>query len=213
MKLALTDVTVERGGRTLFAPLTFESPGGTLVRIAGANGTGKTTLLRALAGLSAHAAGKLVWQGGEDAVLNGRTSVFIGHSNAMNDVLTAQENWAFSEGANGISITRNEAKTALATLGVSSLIDRRIGTLSQGQRKRVALARLFLPSNARVAWLLDEPFVALDAATQTLLATLIGDALARGTLVILTSHQSVSIAAEKTMDIALDALQTSGAHA
>ncbi len=92
-------------------------------------------------------------------------------------------------------------------MGVASLIDRRIGTLSQGQKKRVALSRLFAPSNANAAWLLDEPFVALDVATQTLLAQHVSDALARGILVVLTSHQAIEIAASKVLDITLTSPQ------
>jgi heme exporter protein A len=203
-QLVLEQVTIERGGRTLFAPLSCSASAGTLVRIAGANGAGKTTLLRALAGLTSIASGKLSWLTSSSPNLTGRPIVFIGHSNAMNDSLNAQENWAFAEGAVGQSVTRDEVRAALETMGVAQLIDRRIGTLSQGQKKRVALSRLFSPANANAAWLLDEPFVALDAATQSLLAKHIADALARGTLVVLTSHQAIDIAAAKVLDIALD---------
>jgi heme exporter protein A len=201
--LSLQNVTVERGGRTLFAPLSFTASGGTLVRIGGENGAGKTTLLRALAGLSQVASGTLHWLNHSSPSANGRSSIFVGHSNAMHDAMSPIENWAFAEGAAGKYFTRDEAKSALAALGVASLIDRRIGTLSQGQKKRVALARLLLPSNANAAWLLDEPFVALDAATQTTLATVIADALNRGVLVVLTSHQPIMIDAKNTMDISL----------
>jgi heme exporter protein A len=201
--LALKDVVIERGGRTLFAPLSLAADGGTLVRIGGANGAGKTTLLRALAGLTSIGSGEISWLQRETPNLHGRTSIFIGHSNAMNDALTAQENWAYSEGVGGYSSDRESLRLALEKMGVASLMDRRVGTLSQGQKKRVALSRLFAPSNANAAWLLDEPFVALDAATQTLLAQHVSEALARGTLVVLTSHQAVDIAASKVLDIAL----------
>jgi heme exporter protein A len=203
-QLLLENVTIERGNRTLFAPLSFTANAGTLVRIAGANGAGKTTLLRALAGLTAIASGKLSWLTPSSPSYIGRSSVFIGHSNSMNDSLSAQENGAFMECAGGYSVSREEIKVALKKMGVANLIDRRVGTLSQGQKKRVALARLFSPANRNAAWLLDEPFVALDAATQTLLATHIGDALVRGTLVVLTSHQPIAIDATNTMDISLN---------
>jgi heme exporter protein A len=203
MKLSVTDVVVERGGRALFAPLSFSADGGALVRITGANGAGKTTLLRALAGLALIASGSIDWQSDSSPNSMGRSRIFMSHSNSMNDSLTAQENWAFAAGVAGFSLSRDEVRAALASMGVASFIDRRIGTLSQGQRKRVALAQLLLPINRDAAWLLDEPFVALDAATQSLLAKHIGDALARGTLVLLTSHQSVDIAASKTLEISL----------
>jgi heme exporter protein A len=201
--LSLQNVTVERGGRTLFAPLSFTASGGTLVRIGGENGAGKTTLLRALAGLSQPATGSIEWLNTLLPHSNGRANVFMGHSNASNDALTPIENWAYADGAAGQIFSRDEAVAALTKLGVAALADRRVGTLSQGQRKRVALARLLLPSNANAAWLLDEPFVALDAATQATLAQLIADALTRGTLVVLTSHQTVRIDAENTMEISL----------
>ncbi|MGL5001961.1 MAG: heme ABC exporter ATP-binding protein CcmA [Casimicrobium sp.] len=209
--LEIKNVVIERGGRTLFAPLTLSAGSGTLVRIGGANGAGKTTLLRALAGLTSIASGEVSWLSPSSHNNIGRVSIFIGHSNAMNDALTAQENWAYSEGAAGYSSTHEEVRTALEKMGVASLIDRRIGTLSQGQKKRVALSRLFAPSNAKAAWLLDEPFGALDAATQALLAQHVSDALARGTLVVLTSHQAVDIAANNVLDIALTAQQRGAA--
>jgi heme exporter protein A len=204
-ELRLENVTIERGERMLFAPLSLSASGGTLVRIAGANGAGKTTLLRALAGLMAVASGKIHWLNDESAYLTGHHRVFVGHSNAFNDSLTPLENCAFSEGVAGTSVTRDAVKSALAQMGVASLMDRRVGSLSQGQKKRVALSRLFLPSNANVAWLLDEPFVALDVATQALLASHIEAALTRGALVVLTSHQAVNIAAPNVLDINLDA--------
>lgn len=203
-KLVLENVTIERAGRRLFAPLSFSASGGTLVRIAGANGAGKTTLIRALAGLISVASGKMNWLSDETPDSKGRNSIFIGHSNAMNESLSAQENWVFSEGVSGFSLSRDSVMAALAKMGVASLIDRRIGSLSQGQKKRVALARLFAPWNAQTAWLLDEPFVALDVATQALLATHIETALNEGTLVVLTSHQAVSITSNKVLEIDLD---------
>lgn len=202
-QLELTQVTLERGGRPLFAPLSFSASGGCLVRIAGANGAGKTTLLRALAGLTTVSTGKVDWPSTQKPENIGARRIFIGHSNAMNDSLTAQENLAFMEGAKGFPIRRDHVERALAEMGVAPLIDRRVGTLSQGQRKRVALSRLCLPSNTGAAWLLDEPFVALDLATQSLLATHIEAALRRDTLVVLTSHQDVSIASANTLEITL----------
>jgi heme exporter protein A len=201
--LELKDVVIERGDRALFEPLSFSASTGTLVRIGGENGAGKTTLLRALAGLTAIASGNISWLQRNAPHYFEHTRIFVGHSNAMNDALTAQENWAYSEGVGGYPCERESVRSALEKLGVASLIDRRIGTLSQGQKKRVALSRLFAPSHAGAAWLLDEPFVALDAATQTLLAKHISEALARGTLVVLTSHQAVDIAASKTLEVAL----------
>jgi heme exporter protein A len=199
----VTDVVIERGGRALFAPLTFTAEQATLVRVGGANGAGKTTLLRALSGLTGIAQGSIQWLQAVSPNAMGRSSVFIGHSNAMNDATTVSEHWAYVSGVAGVRPSKAEILAALDRFGIAALADRRVGTLSQGQKKRSALAGLFLPVNARAAWLLDEPFVALDVATQALLATHIGAALSSGTTVVLTSHQSVAIAAEKTVEVAL----------
>jgi heme exporter protein A len=94
-QLLLDNVTIERGNRTLFAPLSFTANAGTLVRIAGANGAGKTTLLRALAGLTAIASGKLSWLTPSSPSYIGRSSVFIGHSNSMNGSWKALEDTLF----------------------------------------------------------------------------------------------------------------------
>jgi heme exporter protein A len=203
VKLVVTDVAIERGGRALFPPLSFTADEAMLVRIGGANGAGKTTLLRAFAGLTSVAQGSIQWLQTISPNAIGRSSVFMGHSNAMNDAMTVSEHWAYVSGVAGSKPSKGEMLAALDKFGVAALANRRVGTLSQGQKKRSALAGLFLPVNAGAAWLLDEPFVALDAATQSLLATHIGDALTRGTTVVLTSHQSVAIVAEKTLEVAL----------
>lgn len=205
--LELNKVVIERGGRALFAPLSFSAAGGVLVRVAGVNGAGKTTLLRALAGLTSVESGTIHWLRKVSPHKNSRTSIFIGHSNGMKDALTARETWAYNEGVDGNFVTDAEIEAALHKMGVASLIDRRVGTLSQGQKKRVALSRLFSSSAANAAWLLDEPFVALDAATQILLAQHVSAALARGALVVLTSHQAIDIVAERVLEIELTPLK------
>lgn len=204
-RLTVDSVTIERGERPLFVPLTFSAEPGVLVRVTGENGAGKTTLLRALAGLTSIATGSIRWLDSSSQESIGARKIFVGHSNSMNDSLSPHENLAFASGAAGFSVSRADVRAALARTGVASLADRRVGSLSQGQKKRVALARLFLPGNEHAAWLLDEPFVALDVATQALLAGHIETALGEGRIVVLTSHQWVEIRATKAIEITLSA--------
>ena len=204
MKLAVDQLAAERGGRAVFTGLSFVVEAGTLLRVTGANGAGKTTLLRILAGLGAASEGSAIWQLAGDAVSPADAACFVGHANAFNDALTVRENLTYAAALAGLDSSPPDIGTALDAFGVKSMINRRFGTLSQGQRKRCSLARLLLDSNGRRrAWLLDEPFVALDVDTQAQLASVISTELAAGGLVIYTSHQAVEINAANTQEIAL----------
>ena len=204
MKLAVDQLAAERGGRAVFADLSFVVEAGTLLRVTGANGAGKTTLLRILAGLGAASEGRAIWHRASDAVAFADAACFVGHANAFNDALTVRENLTYAAALAGLDSSPPDIGTALDAFGVKSMINRRFGTLSQGQRKRCSLARLLLDSNGRRrAWLLDEPFVALDVDTQAQLASVISTELAAGGLVIYTSHQAVEINAANTQEIAL----------
>ena len=204
MRLAVDKLAAERGGRAVFADLSFVVEAGTLLRVTGANGAGKTTLLRILAGLGAAPEGSAIWQLAGDAVLPADAACFVGHANAFNDALTVRENLTYAAALAGLDSSSPDIGAALDAFGVKALINRRFGTLSQGQRKRCSLARLLLDANGRGrAWLLDEPFVALDVDTQARLASVISAKLAAGGLVIYTSHQAVEINAANTQEIAL----------
>ena len=207
MKLVVEKLAAERGGRAVFAGLSFVVEAGTLLRVSGTNGAGKTTLLRILAGLAAASEGDVTWQRADAAVSSADAACFIGHANAFNDALTVRENLTYAAALSGRDTSSLEIAAALHAFGVKPLIDRRFGTLSQGQRKRSSLARLLLDSNSsgqgRRAWLLDEPFVALDVDTQAQLAAIISTELAASGLVIYTSHQAVQINAANTREIAL----------
>jgi len=180
---------------------------GTLLRVTGANGAGKTTLLRILAGLAAPAAGEVQWLAGDATLAPAQAASYVGHANAFNDALTVRENLAYAAALAGLDDSRQGIESALTALGVRNLLNRRFGTLSQGQRKRASLARLLAGSAGGSAspraWLLDEPFVALDVDTQAQLAAVIAARLAAGGLVIYTSHQAVDIAAARTQELAL----------
>ncbi len=204
MRLAVDRLAAERGDRAVFADLSFVVEAGTLLRVTGANGAGKTTLLRILAGLGAASEGRAIWQLAGDAVSSADAACFVGHANAFNDALTVGENLTYAAALASLDSSSPDIGTALDAFGVRALINRRFGTLSQGQRKRCSLARLLLDSEGRRrAWLLDEPFVALDVDTQAQLASVISAKLAAGGLVIYTSHQAVEINAANTQEIAL----------
>ncbi len=207
MKLVVENLTAERGGRAVFAGLSFAVEAGTLLRVTGANGAGKTTLLRVLAGLAAAAEGRAAWHGKGGDASYAEAACFVGHANACNDALTVLENLIYAAALTDRDTSPRNISAALDAFGVKPMINRRFGTLSQGQRKRCALARLLLDSGSRGqgrrAWLLDEPFVALDTHTQTQLAAVISAELATGGLVVYSSHQAVEISAANTQEIAL----------
>jgi heme exporter protein A len=204
VKLVVEKLAAERGGRPVFANLSFAVDGGTLLRVSGANGAGKTTLLRVLAGLAAASDGSAIWQGADAVLSSAEAACFVGHANAFNDALSVRENLAYSAAVAGLDVSSAGIGFALDAFGVKSLMNRSFGTLSQGQRKRCSLSRLLLaPQRGARAWLLDEPFVALDADTQAQLAAVISAELAAGGLVIYTSHQAVEINAANTQEIAL----------
>ncbi len=205
MKLKVSRLTAERGGRVVFNGLTFAVDTGTLLRITGANGAGKTTLLRTLSGLGASVSGDVQWQGDDGAVLTAsEATCFIGHANAFNESLTVIDNLSYAAALAGLAANPDQITTALEAFGVKALRNRSFGALSQGQKKRCSLARMLLaPTRGSRAWLLDEPFVALDVDTQILLAHIVSAELAAGALVIYTSHQTVDINAPVIQELAL----------
>jgi heme exporter protein A len=194
-----------RGERTLFAGLDFSLREGELLRIAGANGSGKTSLLRIACGLLEATAGSVRWLGhdirrlGEDF---SKELVYLGHAAAVKDDLTAEENLEVACTLSGISASRAQYRDALASLGLAGCEDLPARVLSQGQRRRVALARLVLARSVPL-WLLDEPFTALDAAATDYVRGLIAGHAGRGAAVMYTTHHEVPIAAASASRIDL----------
>ena len=182
----------------LFRDLSFSLNGGELLRIAGANGSGKTSLLRMLCGLLAPAAGEVRWKGaplGELREEYFRELVYIGHAPAVKDDLTAAENLAFACALSGVTAKVDEA---LQRLRVPA--GKPVKHLSQGQRRRAALARLAL--SARVPlWLLDEPFTALDAEGIRLLEDLLTAHVAGGGAVAYATHQAHGLAETRVIEL------------
>jgi heme exporter protein A len=196
--LETTALACERGGRRLFSDLGFALGAGELLRVRGPNGAGKTSLLRILAGLTRPDDGRVTWRGRERDWDFGREMLFLGHAPALKDELTVYENFAFSCQLSFLE----EERTALEKVGVAKLADLPARFLSQGQRKRVALARLAVAS-AMPLWLLDEPFAALDEEAIGAVRGLIEDHLRAGGLVVLTSHQEFPLAARAERAVAL----------
>ena len=191
--LEAVDLCGERGGRPLFRDLRFALAPGQLVWLRGRNGRGKTSLLRLLAGLSTptggavHCAGVPLARAGaswRDRLL------FIAHGNALKEDLTVAESLRFLAQLQGRDCDPAQLHGALHRLGVAPLAARPVRTLSQGQRRRVALARLALPQPPSV-WLLDEPFDALDDDGVQRLNTLLSEHAVAGGSALLTSHQPV----------------------
>jgi heme exporter protein A len=195
--LEAVELECVRGDRTLFRDLDFALERGALLRVAGANGSGKTSLLRIVCGLSVPAHGEIRWDGANIRALKeeyARQLVYIGHANALKDDLTARENLLITGQLAGLDATPDQATDALERFGVGGCAMLPARVLSQGQRRRVALARLAL-STAVPLWVLDEPFTALDVKAVDDLQALIADQVARGGSVVLTTHQEVAIAA------------------
>jgi len=164
--------------------------------VAGANGVGKTSLLRMICGLAPIESGDICWNGTSIHAQRDsyrRDLCYLGHLNALQESMTVRENIAFSAALGGFAPGMARTQDVLARFGLKGRGEQLVRHLSQGQKRRVALSRLAL-SPARL-WVLDEPFVAMDEAGVGLLAQLIASHLADGGLAVLTSHQQVDIGA------------------
>jgi heme exporter protein A len=182
----------QRGERALFRGLDLRLRPGDVTWLRGRNGRGKTTLLRILAGLAAPAAGEILVGGvpmGRSGAQWRQDLAYVAHANALKDDLTATEALAFLAGLRGRPCPAAALKAALERLGVQHRARAAVRTLSQGQRRRVALARLALPDAPRL-WLLDEPFDALDDQGIATLNELLAAHAASGGAALLTSHQA-----------------------
>jgi heme exporter protein A len=179
MRLTASALTAVRGGRMVFAGLSFALADGEALAVTGPNGSGKSTLLRLLAGLLKPAAGTIaIDPAGEDSALH-----YLGHLDGLKTTLTVRQNLAFWRALwNGGAI-----EPAMARFGLAALGDIHVGALSAGQKRRVALARLLIAP--RPLWLLDEPATALDASAEAALGSVVAEHLASGGMAVVATHR------------------------
>jgi len=202
--LSAQGLACKRGRRLLFKDLNLRLERGRVLWLRGSNGSGKTSLMRILAGLSSPHAGTVLWRGRplQQASNEARRGLsFIGHSNGLKDDLSLAESLAFLAELAGLDRAPERARLALTRLGLSSRGTALVRTLSQGQRRRGALARLALDDSAERVWILDEPYDALDKNSMGLLSELIEAHSARGGAVLLTSHQPIDLRDSHEFDL------------
>lgn len=192
--LSCAGLSCIRGDRRLFSGLDFRLGSGDWLQIEGENGAGKTSLLRMVAGLLAAESGVISWHSrpvSENRDAFNADLLYLGHAAAIKDDLTPLENLRINAAIVGQPITTEAAVDALTSIGLLGRASLPCRFLSQGQKRRVALARLLL-TPARL-WILDEPFVALDAAAVTMLCAIIDRHLNDGGMALLTSHQPIAL--------------------
>jgi heme exporter protein A len=189
------DLVCRRGERILFSGLNLAVLAGQVVWVRGANGQGKTSLLRLLAGLARPEAGSIEH-------LAGIERVYVGHANALKDDLTVAESLMFLSRLHGFETDPAAHAAALTRFGLHSRRNAPVRTLSQGQRRRVTLARLCL-APATALWLLDEPFDALDAEGVQALNALLTEHVSRGGTVLLTSHVPLTLRSPEPITLQL----------
>jgi heme exporter protein A len=189
MRLAISDLACRRGTRELFSGLGFSLSGSEALMVTGRNGSGKSSLLRLIAGLLRPQAGRIDLDGGDPELTIGEQAHYLGHLDALKPSLTVAENLRFWTA--WLGTPDNPPERALARLGLETLTDLPAAYLSAGQKRRLSLARLL--TVYRPLWLLDEPTAALDTDGQGRLADLMRTHLARGGLILAAAHGPIGL--------------------
>lgn len=202
--LEVENVGCIRGDRRLFKNISFSLPPGTFLQLTGPNGSGKTTLLRIICGLIAPDEGEIRWQGenirsfGEEYFTD---ITYIGHRNGIKDELTSIENLRISNGLAGSNLSAEEAREILDQLGLGGREALASRLLSEGQRRRSALARL--ATSSATIWVLDEVHTSLDTTAVVLIKSLIEQHLAKGGIAIAATHQEFTVKASSFQRVKL----------
>src|SRR3954452_19491480 len=193
MQLSGRGVRCVRGGREVLSGLDFTVSSGEALAVTGANGSGKTSLLRTIAGHLALTGGSIDLEGGEQELTLAEQAHYLGHRDAMKPALSVLENLSFWRDFLGGETL--DAEASLAAVGLDHALHLPAAYLSAGQRRRLSIARLL--AVRRPVWLLDEPTNALDAAGQRMFAGMISDHLARGGLIVAATHSPLGIDAKQ----------------
>jgi heme exporter protein A len=202
------NISCHRGQFQLFKPVSFKLALGQSLLISGINGIGKTTLLESLAGLRNIQKGQFSYQNKD--LIKGKDkwfeeSLFIGHKSGNKKELTCLENIGSYLSIQGKKISNKQAEKALEEVGLAGYEYQFAGSLSAGQKKRLALARLTLVNNP--VWILDEPFVNLDTAGCEWLLGVLNKHLESDGLLIITAHDNKAIAQSITQELILESVQ------
>ncbi len=189
MRLSGNGLVCVRGGREVFSGLDFEAATGEALAVMGRNGSGKTSLLRLIAGLLIPAGGTIALNGGNAELTLPEQCHYLGHSDALKPALSVAENLSFW--ADFLGGERSDAAESLASVGLDHATDLPAAFLSAGQRRRLSLARLL--TVRRPVWLLDEPTTALDVGGQDMFGGLMRDHLGRGGMIVAATHAPLGI--------------------
>ncbi|MGJ0506327.1 MAG: heme ABC exporter ATP-binding protein CcmA [Methylocystis sp.] len=207
LRLSVDALAVARGGRPVLTGVSFTLRGGEALVVTGRNGVGKSTLLRAMAGLLPRAGGSVTLEGAPDLPDLAQAAHYLAHADGMKAALTVEENLAFWAAWLGQAEAEDRRSRpvadALAVVGLGHALRAPFGALSAGQKRRAALARLLVAH--RPVWLLDEPLTALDRASREKFAAAMRDHCALGGMIVAATHEPLGL--EEAGELALGAPQ------